>query len=104
MAPPNNMSIDLLESRVAIPNHVVRREFAAETVVLNLKTGKYHGLNPTAGRMLDELDDAGTISGAAERLAEAYDLPIEEIRDDLLALCRQMLARELIEVSAPSDE
>lgn len=104
MAPPSNMSVDLLDSQVAIPSHVVRREFAAETVVLNLKTGKYHGLNPTAGRMLDELDGAGTISAAAERLAEVYDIPIEEIRGDLIALCQNMLERELIEVSKASGE
>ena len=30
-----------------IPQHVVFRGFATETVVLNLETGKYHGLNPS---------------------------------------------------------
>lgn len=102
MASPSK-AVDLLTTRVVVPDHVVRREFAAETVVLNLKTGKYHGLNPTAGRMLDELESTGTISETAIVLAKEYGMPAGEMEDDLLVLCRQMLERELIEVAAPAD-
>jgi hypothetical protein len=102
MASPNK-AVDLLATRLVVPDHVVRREFAAETVVLNLKTGKYHGLNPTAGRMLDELEGSGTISGAAKVLAKEYGIPVDDMEEDLLVLCRQMLERELIEVAAPAD-
>jgi hypothetical protein len=102
MASPNK-AVDLPASRIVVPDHVVRREFAAETVVLNLKTGKYHGLNPTAGRMLDELEGARTIAEAAKVLAKEYGLPADEMQDDLVVLCRQMLERELIEVAAPAD-
>ena len=42
-----------LASKVTRPQHVVYRSFPSETVVLNLQTGSYHGLNATAGRMLD---------------------------------------------------
>ena len=34
--------------------------FALETVVVNLERGVYHGLNPTAGRMLEALERAST--------------------------------------------
>ena len=39
-------------SHVDVPAHVAQREFADETVALNLETGRYHGLNSTASRML----------------------------------------------------
>ena len=32
---------------IVFPQHVVHREFAKETVILNLQSGMYHGLNPT---------------------------------------------------------
>ena len=32
---------------VRVPEHVVYRDFAEQTVVLNLRTGRYHGLNET---------------------------------------------------------
>ena len=51
--------------RVTIPQHVVFRTFVEETIVLNLESGRYHGLNRTAGRMLELLGDLGDIDAAA---------------------------------------
>ena len=63
----------LLTSKVKVPQHVVYRSFPSETVVLNLETGKYHGLNATAGRMLDALEQAACVRDAAAALAESYE-------------------------------
>jgi hypothetical protein len=82
-----------------MPQHVVHRGFVAETVVLNLQTGQYHGLNPTAGRMLEALQEAPTVSAAVPGLAEEYGLEPERIQGDLLALTRSLLKRELIETA-----
>ena len=41
------------------PSHVVYRTFVTETVALNIETGQYHGLNATAGRMLEVLERGG---------------------------------------------
>ena len=66
---------EMLDLNVRVPDHVVHRSFVAETVVLNLQTGRYHGLNPTAGRMLEVLDDKGSVREAASVLAEEYGQP-----------------------------
>jgi hypothetical protein len=83
---------------VRVPEHVVFRNFPSETVVLNLQTGKYHGLNQTAGRMLELLGERGEVDSVAATLAEEYDQPVDEMRQDVDALCRDLLARNLIEV------
>jgi len=93
-SPPTN---DLLGAQVRMPQHVVCRSFVAETVVLNLQTGQYHGLNPTAGRMLELLQTAPTVGAAAPALAEQYGVPQEQIENDLLALAGGLLERGLIE-------
>jgi hypothetical protein len=80
-----------------MPQHVVCRSFVAETVVLNLQTGQYHGLNPTAGKMLEALQTAPTVGAAVPALAEQYDVPREQIEHDLLALASGLLERGLIE-------
>jgi len=80
-----------------IPEHVVRRNFPTETVVLNLKTGKYHGLNPTAARMLEVLAEHGSVDRTAEVLAEEYGQPLDELRRDVDQLCENLLERDLIE-------
>jgi hypothetical protein len=87
----------LLASSMCLPEHVVHRAFASETVVLNLTTGKYHGLNPVAGRMLTVLEAGGTVQDAARRLAGEYDQPLERTEQDLCELCTDLLERGLIE-------
>jgi hypothetical protein len=86
----------LLESRARLPQHVVHRSFVAETVVLNLRTGKYHGLNPTAGKMLEALEAAPTVGDAVPALADEYGLEPEQIQADLLTLTRGLIERGLI--------
>jgi len=96
MASPS--TTELLAAHVRLPQHVVHRSFVAETVVLNLHTGKYHGLNPTAGRMLEALAAAPTVGAAVPELAGEYGVEPATIEDDLAALCRGLLERGLIEI------
>jgi len=93
---------ELLQARARLPQHVVHRSFVSETVVLNLRTGKYHGLNPTAGKMLEALDVAPTVGDAVPVLADGYSVEQEQIQSDLLLLTRGLLERGLI-VTADDD-
>lgn len=88
----------LLDTTIRVPDHVVHRAFVAETVVLNLLTGRYHGLNPSAGRMLEELERGVNLREAAGVLASEYGESREMIERDLVAFCRDLLERELIEI------
>jgi hypothetical protein len=91
-------SDELLNSQVRLPQHVVHRSFVAETVVLNLKTGMYHGLNPTAGRMLDTVTETASVGEAADLIAQQYGQKRSTIEADLVAFCRDLLERELVEI------
>jgi hypothetical protein len=96
------MTIDtetLLGSRLRLPPHVVHRSFVAETVILNLETGKYHGLNPTAGRMLDVLDDAPSVRAAAQQIAQEYGTNEADVEADMVTFCSDLLDRKLVEVA-----
>ncbi len=88
----------LLGGHVRLPEHVVYRSFATETVVLNLNTGKYHGLNPVAGRMLEVLEQTGSVKQAASQLSTEYGQPLETVQEDLCDLCVDLSERGLIEV------
>jgi hypothetical protein len=88
----------LLTSRIRVPQHVVYRGFPSETVVLNLETGKYHGLNATAGSMLEALERALSVRDAAAAVAADYDQPPETVEQDMCELCSVLLARGLIEL------
>jgi Coenzyme PQQ synthesis protein D (PqqD) len=106
MTPDTTMpnSASLLASSIKVPQHVVYRSFPSETVVLNLETGKYHGLNATAGAMLEALERAACVRDAAAALAESYEQPREVIERDVCELCQLLLERGLIEVDGgPAD-
>lgn len=90
----------MLRARARLPEHVVHRSFAAETVVLNLQTGKYHGLNPTAGRMLEVLESVETVGDAARQVADEYGQPPEEVEQDLCNLCEDLRERGLLDLGS----
>lgn len=85
-----------------IPRHVVYRGFVSETVVLNLDTGNYHGLNPTAGRMLEVLEKIPDVDQAAAKLAEEFGVGLDQVREDLIDLCGSLAERGLLELDRHS--
>jgi hypothetical protein len=88
----------LLDARVRVPRTVVFRDFPTETVVLNLDTGRYHGLNPSAGRMLEAMSKAATVREAARQVAVEYEELAATVEIDICRLCRTLLERGLVEV------
>lgn len=89
---------DLLDLVVHIPEHVIFRSFARETVALNLQTGKFHGLNPTAGRMVEVMSRVPRPREAVASLAQEYGVSDDRITGDLEDLLRLLLHRGLLEI------
>jgi hypothetical protein len=88
----------LTSAKFSVPQHVVYRSFPTETVVLNLNTGRYHGLNATAGRMLAALERCPSLRDAAAEVAGQYERDRAIVERDMSELCRLLLDRGLIEV------
>jgi hypothetical protein len=97
MSTENMLERTTLDARITIPQHVVFRSFVKETVVLNLDTGRYHGLNPVGGRMLEVLREKPLVRDAAAQLAGEYGQPADEIERDLLEFCDELASRGLVE-------
>jgi Coenzyme PQQ synthesis protein D (PqqD) len=95
---------DLLDTCLRLPGHVVHRSFITETVLLNLQTGKYHGLNPVGGVMLETINDAPSVRQAIESVADRYGEDSAVVEADLLTLCASLLERGLMEVVEPPAE
>jgi len=99
------MQDSLLGGKVKVPQSVVFRSFPTETVVLNLQTGKYHGLNPTAGKMLQALTEADSVRDAAAAVAAEYDTSAATIEVDICDLCQNLIDRGLVEWDGrPNDD
>jgi hypothetical protein len=105
MAVDTTLAITALPAcKVTVPRNVVYRGFPSETVVLNLESGKYHGLNATAGQMLEALERHATVADAIIELADRYDRPRVLIEEDVCTLCNVLLERGLIEVDDGDDD
>jgi hypothetical protein len=93
----------LLAQKALVPEHVVYRDFVTETVVLNLETGHYHGVNRTGGAILAALERAETIGAAALAVAEEYGRALVEVELDVCAFCADLLERGLIRLRGDGD-
>jgi Coenzyme PQQ synthesis protein D (PqqD) len=92
----------LLDAVVTVPDHVVYREFAEETVLLNLETGQYHGVNLTGGTILRTLESGATVGSATAELAEHYGRNLDEMESDVCSFCNELLERGLVRVEERS--
>jgi hypothetical protein len=86
----------VLSGSARLPDHMVFRSFVAETVILNLQTGRYHGTNAVGGQMLEAMNDSATVRDAAHKLAEQYDRSTEEVERDIVEFCLDLQERKLI--------
>jgi hypothetical protein len=93
----------LTSAKFSVPQHVVYRSFPTETVLLNLNTGRYHGLNATAGQMLDALERCPSLRAAACEIAGQYEQDQTTVERDMGELCRLLLDRGLIEVDGGAE-
>lgn len=84
-----------------VARQIVHRSFPNETVVLDLETGRYHSLNHTGGRMLEMLEEVGSVKEAAAKLAVEFDVALKDIQADLCRFCAALRQRGLIELAEP---
>jgi hypothetical protein len=83
-------------NRIRLSEDVVYRSFGSETVLLNLKTGQYHGLRGSGGRMLELLAENGDTAQTARMVAEELGHPLDEVQHDLDELCQALVERSLL--------
>ncbi len=91
-----------LTDRVVVPEAVVSRELEGETVLLNLDTGVYFGLDAVGTDIWRAIQSFGVLSEALEAVRAQYDAEPDVLRADLLRLVNQMCAKGLLRPAAPS--
>lgn len=87
------------EMRVSVPEDVLIRELDGESVILNLKSERYFGLDRVGTRMWEVLSTSETIAAAYHTLLSEYDVVPEQLQTDLYNLLEQLVQHGLINVS-----
>ena len=86
--------------RVAIPDDVLISSLQEESVILNLESERYFGLDSIGTRILTLLTTSESIEAAYEKLLEEYDVDGQVLRDDLITLVEDLAAKGLIRVNS----
>lgn len=85
--------------RVSIPDSVMFRELEGESVILDLDSDSYFGLDQIGTKMWQAVTEADSIQVAYDVLLEEYEVEADTLRADLSELLDTLLARGLIEVA-----
>lgn len=87
-----------LSQRVRRSDEVMAQEVGGETVLLDLASEQYFGLDPVGTRIWELLAEAPPLGRVHETLCAEFEAEPERIRDDLLALVQQLAEAGLVRV------
>jgi len=89
-------------NRAAAPAHVLVRFLDRESVLLNLETERYFGLDATGTRMWQLVTTSSNIDAAYQELLAEYDVEPGLLRDNLAELLDRLVENGLLQV-LPAD-
>ena len=75
---------------------VITRELSGETVLLNLESGVYYGLDVVGTRVWQLIMEGRTITGVCETMIEEYEVAPDVLRDDVSRLVGELRERGIV--------
>ncbi len=83
-------------NRVIVPAHVLIRHLDGESVLLNLESERYFGLDGTGTRMLELLTTSSNVDAAYEKLLEEFEVEPALLRENLNELLNRLVENGLL--------
>lgn len=87
-----------LSSNISISSEVLAQEVDNETVLLDLQSENYFGLDEVGTRIWQLLKEHNKLQKVFDTLQEEYDVDEKQLKDDLNGLLEKLLDAELISV------
>jgi hypothetical protein len=88
-----------LLDKVTIPAQVMARQVGEETVILDLASGTYFGLDPVGGRIWQSMSEGRTLAEVCAAMLAEYEVTPEDIERDVLRLAEELRAKQLIDIA-----
>jgi hypothetical protein len=85
----------------AVHPSVICRELSGETVLLNLVSGVYYGLDSVGTRVWQLLVEGRTIAGVCETMLQEYDVAPDVLQDDVVRLVGELRERGIVTPREP---
>ena len=88
-----------LSNHIKIPSDVMDRRVGDETVILNLASGTYYGLDPVGAHMWELMSGGHSLGEIRDRLLEGYEVEADRLEQDLFKLVGELQAQGLIQLN-----
>jgi hypothetical protein len=85
-----------LTDKVVIPAQVMARQVGDETVILDLASGTYFGLDPVGARIWELMGEGKTLAQVCDVMQAEFEVTREDIERDVLDLVEKLHAQQLI--------
>lgn len=87
-----------MDDRLVPAKDVVAREVGGETVLLDLSSGTYFGLNEVGNRIWFWIETDGcTLGEISERLHSEFDVSAKDAQSDVFALAQSLVEHGLLQ-------
>ncbi len=90
-----NMS-SIWSQKIELSDDVLHQELSGETVLLNLKTEHYFGLDPVGTRIWQVLGETASAEKVVSRLLEEYEVDESTLRADVERLIAELAKAGLL--------
>jgi hypothetical protein len=95
------MNAPSIDDRLALSDQVVIRELSGESVLLDLKSGLYFGLNGVGTRVWNLVAQGGSLRDVNATLAGEFDAPTATIEVEVLRFAAELCRHGLCHVAEP---
>jgi hypothetical protein len=89
---------DIMTKRASVPPAVLLRELDGESVLLNLDSERYYGLDEVGTHIWKAVTSSDTVGAAYEALAAEYEVTSERLAGDMRSLVKDLVAHGLLTV------
>jgi hypothetical protein len=89
-----------LDDRLVVAPDVVSRDLEGETVILNLDSGVYFGLDAVGTTIWNRLRERSSLRDVLSDVLLEYDVPVDVATTDLLRIAGELVSKGLVQVAA----
>ncbi len=81
---------------ITVENSILSQDVGADTVLLNMESGEYHGLNEVGSRIWALIQEGQTASGILSTMLEEYDVSENVLAGDIGQFLLELQAKGII--------
>ncbi len=85
-----------LADKPTVPAQVMARKLGVETVILDLASGTYFGLDQVGARVWELMAEGMSLGTICEAMAGEYEVSREVLQRDVIELADKLLEKRLI--------